>query len=703
MKRNNMILVSMVIVLAILACQQLAPTPGENNDSHATQVTSTETSAPSPLPLFRDIYESLASEVKISESPVETKELMRLGSDEPNGEIVYSPNRQLLAIPSTLGIHLFNATTLEEVKFIDFNRTIDLVSFSHDNKLITSYSRANQKIISYDIDKDNALCEGTLSYETNSSFQRRGQEITFTPDGQFVVINAATGIYIFKSGTCDQAGFIQIKESTGWYAISPDGSKLASSAERKTMDIWEIPTGKLLSTSQLNIGGEARIISGMFSSNSQEIATSTSLGFFQIWDATTGKILTDVIETTHSEPYIRGYFDEGTLLLLEADNEFELWDIASKEKKYSSNINLRGTSYSKSKYDISFDYYSDNGKIYGTLLQYGEPVITWDITDGSLISSLKWTSKDSFNTIPDGDISFIAGRFVSGINPIEIWDFNSGKNVLIQTIAPQNTVGRVVLSPDGNKIAISFLGNGIVEIWDVNSGQMEYTLEVNLDGSVGNFEFSPSSQELVASSFPKDIKLWDVNTGQLIKTITPNNGVTTLSHNKSDRFAYSPDGTKLATRNLDDEIEIWDIETGNLKSTLQAGNWTFNLVFSSDGQYLASTESITNQVTSKKPDETKIKIWNVSTRQLVKTLENKLYVRDITFSPDGKQLAVASQSNEVIDPTAIILWDIDSEEVVQTLNGHTMIMARFEYLLEGRVLISSSYDGTIRVWGVPKN
>lgn len=78
-------------------------------------------------------------------------------------------------------------------------------------------------------------------------------------------------------------------------------------------------------------------------------------------------------------------------------------------------------------------------------------------------------------------------------------------------------------------------------------------------------------------------------------------------------------------------------------------------------------------------------------------------MRDITFSPDGKQLAVASQSNEVIDPTAIILWDIDSEEVVQTLNGHTMIMARFEYLLEGRVLISSSYDGTIRVWGVPKN
>jgi WD40 repeat protein len=250
---------------------------------------------------------------------------------------------------------------------------------------------------------------------------------------------------------------------------------------------------------------------------------------------------------------------------------------------------------------------------------------------------------------------------------------------------------------------MSFLGNGTVEIWDVYSGQMEYTLEVNLDGSVGNFEFSPSSQELVASSFPKDITLWDVNTGQLIKTITPNNGVTTKSHSRDDHFAYSPDGTKLATRNLNNEIEIWDTETGDLKSTLQAGNWTFNLVFSSDGQYLASTESIADQVTSKKPDETKIKIWNVSTGQLVKTLENKLYVRDITFSPDGKQLAVASQPNEIIDPAAIILWDIDSEEVVQTLSGHTMIMVRFEYLLEGRVLISSSYDGTIRIWGVPIN
>jgi|CXWL01.1.fsa_nt_gi WD40 repeat protein len=700
MKRNNSVLISTIFVLAVLACQQLTPTSNINDNSHETQIPSTEIMSPTSPPVLGDIYASLASNIKISESPEMAKELMRLGKGEPSGKIVYSPDRQLLAVPSTVGIRLFNAITLEEVKFIDTNSLNYLVAFSSDSKKIVSVLVKDKTISNSDIDTGDLICENTLSHEGDWNNPALVKEIAFTSDGEFIVTKGLAGIYIFDSKTCNEIKFIESKVISLWFAISPDGKKLASSTDKEIVNIWEISTGKLLSILELNIGLDTNIISGVFSSDSQQLATSTDLGPFQTWDVATGKMLNNLGETTHRESYVRGYFNKDSLLLLEAGVQFELWDIPSKEKIYSSHLNLRGTSYSRSKYDMSFDYYSKDGKIYGTLLQYGEPVLSWDIATGSQIDALEWKSKDILGVVGYEDISFVSGRFVSGRDPVEIWDFNSDIYTLIQTIAPQDSVQHVVLSPDGNKIAISFLSKGTVEIWDVNSGQMEHTLEVNLDGSVGNFAFSPSNQELVASSFPKDIKLWDVNTGQLIKTITPNNGVTTKNDTSADDFAYSPDGTKLATRNLNDEIEIWDTGTGDLISTLQAGSWTFNLVFSSDGQYLASTKSIADQVTSKKPDDTKIKIWNVNAGNLVKTLENNLVITNICFSPDGKQLAVASE-DEYLFPTTIVLWDLDSETVKQTLSGHTMRIYNLDYLSEGTILISSSVDGTIRIWGVP--
>ena len=65
---------------------------------------------------------------------------------------------------------------------------------------------------------------------------------------------------------------------------------------------------------------------------------------------------------------------------------------------------------------------------------------------------------------------------------------------------------------------------------------------------------------------------------------------------------------------------------------------------------------------------------------------------EITFSPDGRTLASAS------DDETIRLWDTDSGKLRQTLKGHTEKVNSLSWSRAGRSLVSASFDHTVRLW-----
>jgi WD40 repeat protein/serine/threonine protein kinase len=67
------------------------------------------------------------------------------------------------------------------------------------------------------------------------------------------------------------------------------------------------------------------------------------------------------------------------------------------------------------------------------------------------------------------------------------------------------------------------------------------------------------------------------------------------------------------------------------------------------------------------------------------------YVNDVSFSPDGKRVATASD-----DRTARI-WDLATGES-KVLSGHTDEVWRARFVLGGKVLATASKDKTIRLW-----
>ncbi len=94
--------------------------------------------------------------------------------------------------------------------------------------------------------------------------------------------------------------------------------------------------------------------------------------------------------------------------------------------------------------------------------------------------------------------------------------------------------------------------------------------------------------------------------------------------------SFSVDGHTVASASLDTTVKIWDVSSGTLLRTLEGhvGGVDF-VAFSSAGKILASASR----------DHT-VKIWETTSGKLLRTLEGHTNgVRSVAFSADGQALA----------------------------------------------------------------
>ena len=288
--------------------------------------------------------------------------------------------------------------------------------------------------------------------------------------------------------------------------------------------------------------------------------------------------------------------------------------------------------------------------------------------------------------LPDGNMLRVMSKHIEIVDPdndVVLASFASGAEYF----------GTVIVSPNGGQLVIR--RRDMVELWDINGqeiqGEWEFATVQSWSGGVLNYPFLTAfggTQPLLAINGGTDeIFLLDWETGEWVGRLEDKrrpilecyhrSGSGWSSSRCNDRppfvfsIAFSPDDRFLAVGSIRPDAEIWDLETRKLAGHLEGHDgWVTKVVFSPDGQWIATTEV----------ESTKVYVWNADTRQLVRTLQNGDVgashageVFELFFSRDSRRLYVGTRTpypaytNSFNDRLRV--WDVETGALINEIRA----------------------------------
>ena len=456
-------------------------------------------------------------------------------------------------------------------------------------------------------------------------------------------------------------------------AFSPDGSRLASASDDKTVKVWDATSGRQM----LTLEGHSDLVRSVaFSPDGKRLASASDDRTVKVWDVTTGKE-TLVLKGHASRVMSVAFSLDGKRLASAAGwygdpGEVKVWDTTSGQETLTLNGHARGAM------SVAF---SPDGKRLASA-SWDETVKVWDATNGQETRTLKghsgWVLSITFS--PDGKRLASAGRDQT----VKVWDIATGLETLTLK-GHSGQVWSVAFSPDGKRLA-SANADGTVSVWDATTGQETLTFRGHSD-SVYSVAFSPDGKRLASGSGDArnpgemgELKVWDATSDQEALTLRGHmDGVNSV--------AFSPDGKRLASASEDQTVKVWDATSSEGTLTLKGHTGkVWSVAFSPDGKRLASASE----------DQT-VKVWDATTGQELLTLKGHSGaggVLSVAFSPDGRRLASASGDGD----QTVRVWDASTGQETLTLKGHTRGVWGVTFSSDGLRLASASADGTVRVW-----
>ena len=487
---------------------------------------------------------------------------------------------------------------------------------------------------------------------------------TFSPDGKYLATADGDGMARIWDAVTGEELLALEGHSTDVYHIefSPDGSRLVTVSPDGLAIIWDALTGERL----LTISEDSALYWAVFSPDGSQIAIANyDDGWVSIWDAGTGERL---LTLPHPDTQVDSvaYSPDGSRIVTTSnDQTVRIWDANSGKELlslYGYTINVTNAAY------------SPDGTRIATVVRNSQIKI-WDAETGQEFFTIAAHSLDVLTVAfsPDGNRIVTASRDGTA----KVWNISPSREFLTLVNGPMiSSEAALAYNPDGIHLATAD-SDPIAKVWDLTTGEQLLSLIGHAQG-VTFITYNSDGTRVATASEDGTAKIWDAKTGKELRTLSGHRYPVVS-------VAFSPDSSRIATASQDLTAKVWDAQTGRIIFTFDHPDWVMSVVFSPDGEIIATTGGV--------PQTATITLWDAITgKELFSLLGHTDTIEQIVFSPDGTRLATASRDGSAK------AWDAVSGKELFTLWGHDGTVFSVAFSPDGKTIATASADKTAKLW-----
>jgi WD40 repeat protein len=617
----------------------------------------------------------------LAQAPQTAPELVvQTGTGAPQSPVDYSPDGRWIATAYAEAVTIWEASSGHLWgSLVAHSASIRTISFSPDSRWVASGSDDNSVIV-WDIASRRVIRRVTTANESVGA-------VVFSPDGRQLVagtgriglMNRVNGVLTEVVEDCspymwDTATWVPSRLTPPHHGavqavqFSPDGKYLSTGGGHDgAIVLWETATRR-----QVRRWEAGRVMSLSFSPSGQRLAAIVEDGI-RIWDSGGGAPRTLSRPGKPGPGDVRFSPDGRWLAATDSSGQVRLWDSTT----YQTTVSLRGFP------GIAFSRDSLH-----LLVQQVDRTAILEVASRGEVASLGGGADAAgfFAASPDGRWLATAGIFRKGL---KLWETASGRQAL--TLGPDSSISAGVFSPDRRTLAAG-TSQGDIIFWRLPDGAE--VRRVQRDGRVAAMAFSPDGRWLASANNvakrpggPSLIWIWETATGREAHDLQGHTGPV-------GALAFAPDGKSLASGGgfngdqTDGTIRIWDWQTSRESRRLPGhSRGVVSLAFSPDSRKLVSASGDESDAV----DSTE-RIWDTATGgQLWARSRPGGGVAAVAFSPDGRWIVGGGRDGS-------IQFSDSSGQLVKVIRAHNGPVGSVAFTSGGRLLLSSSYFDSSRIW-----
>lgn len=656
-------LVWIALTTVLVACAQPSPTPSSPMPDTPTAISTLRpTSSPSPLPPttipFGPVF--IPADITVPEGASAWKL-----PDTFIYQATYAPDSKRLAIASSKGLLIYNASTLALETWLDNTGQVRNAAWSPDSSWIASGTEDGKVHIWNATSHEQAALLDTGSSRTIAALE-------WSPTGAWLAVVPASGHVQVWDASSGSLSIEMDRDRSRGITWSPD-EKYLIVVESSYLTFWNTGTWAHESNHP-RVGCEVSVV---WSPDSKLAASGTAGCYFiegvgnYDYSSQVGDVVISDADTGRERRILQGHDelveaidwspDGAELITASADGSARVWNAETG----SQIAVFQFAPYTCYIYSVSWS--PDNEQV--AISGFDGTLVLW--TPSQLEAPVPMATP---TLIPTSEI----GQEEIGV-PVALPLPDSASAYRL----PGRYITQVVASPYSAQIAI-VSGNEILVQYP---WQTKASVIVRTSSMIQTVSWLAGGEQIAGALQDETIRVWDVETGEEVAQFSDKFQMDIFGYITQDLdWAF---GGKYAASTPGGKLMIWDGHTGEIVQTTFGDPNTSSPHFSApswspDGSMIAVGRSFGD-----------VLVYNALSREFLGLAwapgDSDWPPYSIDWSPDSSHLAGGYMEN-------VFIWDPLTQENTITLRGHTETVLSVAWSFDGRLIASGGSDGTVRLW-----